>query len=174
MNEFELIRRLTHSLPTNASVVVGSGDDCAVLEVGWPDRFLLFKTDAVVQGVHFTPATAPEKIGHKAVELGAVRGEDGADGWERPLGTSVLTGPNRELWQLIEERDLVNGVPPDINIEDGFINVIKNLSYGSDVTSIARVMVALPAAFRAATTAGGTPRSRAACSSSGLGFSHRK
>lgn len=36
-----------------------------------------------------------------------------ADGWERPLGTSVLTGPNRELWQLIEERDLVNGVSPD-------------------------------------------------------------
>jgi hypothetical protein len=37
-----------------------------------------------------------------------------ADGWQRPLGTSVLTGPSRELWQLIEERDLVNGVPPDI------------------------------------------------------------
>jgi len=67
MNEFELIRRLTHSLPTNASVVVGPGDDCAVLEAGWPDRFLLFKTDAVVEGVHFTPATAPEKIGHKAL-----------------------------------------------------------------------------------------------------------
>jgi thiamine-monophosphate kinase len=67
MNEFELIRRLTHSLPTNASVVVGPGDDCAVLEAGWPDRFLLFKTDAVVEGIHFMPATAPEKIGHKAL-----------------------------------------------------------------------------------------------------------
>ena len=67
MNEFELIRRLTRSLPTNASVVVGPGDDCAVLEAGWPDRFLLFKTDAVVEGIHFTPATAPEKIGHKAL-----------------------------------------------------------------------------------------------------------
>lgn len=67
MNEFELIRRLTHSLPTNTSVVVGPGDDCAVLEAGWPDRFLLFKTDAVVEGVHFTPAAAPEKIGHKAL-----------------------------------------------------------------------------------------------------------
>jgi len=67
MNEFELIRRLTRSLPTNASVVVGPGDDCAVLEAGWPDRFLLFKTDAVVEGIHFTPATAPEQIGHKAL-----------------------------------------------------------------------------------------------------------
>lgn len=40
-----------------------------------------------------------------------------ADGWQRPLGTSVLTGPSRELWQLIEERDLVNGVPPDIDFK---------------------------------------------------------
>ena len=67
MNEFELIRRLTRSLPTNPSVVVGAGDDCAVLEAGWPDRLLLFKTDAVVEGIHFATGTAPEKIGHKAL-----------------------------------------------------------------------------------------------------------
>ena len=67
MNEFELIHRLTRSLPTNPSVVVGAGDDCAVLDVGVPDRLLLFKTDAVVEGVHFTSGTAPEKIGHKAL-----------------------------------------------------------------------------------------------------------
>ena len=53
MNEFELIHRLTRSLPTNPSVVVGAGDDCAVLDAGIPDRLLLFKTDAVVEGVHF-------------------------------------------------------------------------------------------------------------------------
>jgi thiamine-monophosphate kinase len=67
MNEFELISRLTRSLPSNASVVVGAGDDCAVLDVGLPDRLLLFKTDAVVEGIHFTPGAAPEKIGHKAL-----------------------------------------------------------------------------------------------------------
>jgi thiamine-monophosphate kinase len=67
MTEFELIQRLTRSLPTNKSVVVGSGDDCAVLDVGLPDRFLLFKTDAVVEGIHFAPEAAPEKIGHKAL-----------------------------------------------------------------------------------------------------------
>jgi thiamine-monophosphate kinase len=67
MNEFELITRLTRSLPANKSVVVGPGDDCAVLEAGWPDRLLLFKTDAVVEGIHFVPGTAPEKIGHKAM-----------------------------------------------------------------------------------------------------------
>ena len=67
MNEFELIHRLTRALPTNPSVVVGAGDDCAVLEAGPPDRLLLFKTDAVVEGVHFMHATPPEKIGHKAL-----------------------------------------------------------------------------------------------------------
>jgi thiamine-monophosphate kinase len=67
MNEFALIQRLTRSLPTNPSVVVGAGDDCAVLDVGMPDRLLLFKTDAVVEGVHFASDAPPEKIGHKAL-----------------------------------------------------------------------------------------------------------
>ena len=67
MNEFELIARLTRALPTNESVVVGAGDDCAVLDVGMGDRLLLFKTDAVVQGIHFTPDVPPEKIGRKAL-----------------------------------------------------------------------------------------------------------
>ena len=67
MNEFDLIQRLTRSLSTNKSVVVGPGDDCAVLDLGLPDRLLLFKTDAVVEGVHFTPGSPAEKVGHKAL-----------------------------------------------------------------------------------------------------------
>jgi thiamine-monophosphate kinase len=67
MNEFELIHRLTHALPTNSSVVVGAGDDCAVLDMGAPGKWLLFKTDAVVEGIHFHKDTPPEKIGHKAL-----------------------------------------------------------------------------------------------------------
>jgi thiamine-monophosphate kinase len=67
MNEFELISRLTRSLPANKSLVAGAGDDCAVLDLGIPDRLLLFKTDAVVEGVHFTAETPPEQVGHKAL-----------------------------------------------------------------------------------------------------------
>ena len=67
MNEFELIARLTRTLPTNDAVVVGAGDDCAVLDVGMGDRLMLFKTDAVVEGVHFSSDTPPDKIGHKAL-----------------------------------------------------------------------------------------------------------
>ncbi len=67
MNEFELIARLTQSLPKNPNVVAGAGDDCAVLDFGLPDQWLLFKTDAIVEGIHFTQDTPPEKIGHKAL-----------------------------------------------------------------------------------------------------------
>jgi thiamine-monophosphate kinase len=67
MNEFELIAQLTPALPVNESVVTGAGDDCAVLDLGVPDKLVLFKTDAVVEGFHFTRETPPEKIGRKAL-----------------------------------------------------------------------------------------------------------
>jgi len=67
VNEFELIDLIRRSLPGNPSVVVGAGDDCAALELGRPGELLLFKTDAVVEGIHFTASTPPEKIGHKAL-----------------------------------------------------------------------------------------------------------
>jgi thiamine-monophosphate kinase len=66
MNERELIARLLPALPRNESVVTAAGDDCAVLDVGAPE-YLLFKTDAVVEGVHFAHEAAPERIGRKAL-----------------------------------------------------------------------------------------------------------
>ena len=67
MNEFELIARLTRGLPSPPGVVVGVGDDCAVLDLGIPGQYLLLKTDAVVEGVHFTTETPAEKVGRKAL-----------------------------------------------------------------------------------------------------------
>jgi thiamine-monophosphate kinase len=67
MNEFELIARLTSQLPSNPSTLVGSGDDCAVLDLGNPERVVLFKTDAVVEGFHFARDTEPRRVGHKAL-----------------------------------------------------------------------------------------------------------
>ena len=83
MDEFELISRLTRSLPRNESVVVGAGDDCAVLDFGLPDRLVLFKTDAVVEGIHYAPEATPEQIGHKALarclsDIAAMGGIPGA------------------------------------------------------------------------------------------------
>jgi thiamine-monophosphate kinase len=79
MNELELIARLVPALPRNESVVVSAGDDCAVLDLGAPE-YVLFKTDAVVEGIHFTSATPPDKIGRKALarclsDIGAMAGK---------------------------------------------------------------------------------------------------
>jgi len=67
MNEFELIAKLTADLAIGRGVIVGVGDDCAVLDTGAPDEWLLFKTDAVVEGVHFTGETPPRNVGRKAL-----------------------------------------------------------------------------------------------------------
>ncbi len=67
MNEFELIARLTAGLPGNSTVVAGAGDDCALLDLGTPGRWILFKADAVVEGVHFLAGTAGRLVGRKAL-----------------------------------------------------------------------------------------------------------
>mgnify|MGYP001348517739 CR=1 FL=1 len=66
-DEFELISRLKAKLPTGDSVVIGVGDDCAVIDVGVPGQWQLHKTDAVVEGIHFTKDADPQQIGHKAL-----------------------------------------------------------------------------------------------------------
>ena len=67
MNEFELIARIAPKLPLNEHVVRGAGDDCALLDLGLKDKLVLFKTDAVVEGVHFSSDTPARKVGRKAL-----------------------------------------------------------------------------------------------------------
>mgnify|MGYP001166406201 FL=1 len=67
MSETDLIARLTTGLQAEDSVVVGPGDDCAVIDLGMTNNYCLLKTDSIVEGVHFTPDTSPEMIGRKAI-----------------------------------------------------------------------------------------------------------
>jgi len=67
LGELEIIRRLTANLAGRPDVLVGAGDDCAVVRTGDPDFDLLLKTDAVIEGTHFLADTPPEQIGHKAI-----------------------------------------------------------------------------------------------------------
>jgi thiamine-monophosphate kinase len=67
VNEFDLIARIAAKLPVNEQVVRGAGDDCAVLDLGLKDQLILFKTDAVVEEVHFTPEAPARKVGRKAL-----------------------------------------------------------------------------------------------------------
>ena len=66
LGENGLLDLLTSSWKTGARVLTGVGDDCAVLR-GGKGECLLFKTDAVVEGVHFAAGEKPELIGRKAL-----------------------------------------------------------------------------------------------------------
>ncbi|MEI8233686.1 MAG: thiamine-phosphate kinase [Verrucomicrobiota bacterium] len=67
LGEDALVARWTRNPPRNAALRVGPGDDCAV--VGGPRDALwtLLKTDAVVEGVHFTPDADFARVGWKAL-----------------------------------------------------------------------------------------------------------
>lgn len=70
VGEDRLVERLTRGLPTNSGVVVGAGDDCAVVARDG-DSWTLLKTDCVVEDVHFQSAGKPlaymERVGWKAL-----------------------------------------------------------------------------------------------------------
>lgn len=69
MNEFELIRRFFARQPARrADVIVGIGDDAAVLEVP-PDQQLVTSTDTLNAGIHFPLATEAFAIGHKCLAV---------------------------------------------------------------------------------------------------------
>ncbi|MBR5889515.1 MAG: thiamine-monophosphate kinase [Akkermansia sp.] len=66
LGENAILQRLLHQLPVNDSLITGPGDDCAVVarDNQWDS---LLKTDVVVESLHFTPDTEPERIGRKAL-----------------------------------------------------------------------------------------------------------
>ena len=65
LGEDGLIAQLCGGLSVSGKVVVGPGDDCAV--VGEGDLLTLLKADAVVAGVHFLAGEDPRRVGWKAV-----------------------------------------------------------------------------------------------------------
>jgi len=65
IGEAALIERLTHRLASGSDVIVGPGDDCAVVRAG--DEDWLLTSDPVIEDVHFTRDADPIQIGHKAV-----------------------------------------------------------------------------------------------------------
>jgi thiamine-monophosphate kinase len=65
LGEFGLIERITAALPPHAGVVLGPGDDAAV--VAAPDGQVVITVDMLVEGHHFRlDWSSPEDIGHKA------------------------------------------------------------------------------------------------------------
>ncbi len=91
--EFELIRRLLGaSAPDPPRVVVGAGDDCALIAAG--DDYLAISIDLTVEGVHFRSEWGtPELIGQRAMRAAA---SDLAAMGATPLAALVGFGVPRE------------------------------------------------------------------------------
>ena len=66
--EFNLIKKYFHPPAHSKDVVLGVGDDCAV--VSMPERRqLAVTTDTLVAGVHFPAGTSPADIAWKAIAV---------------------------------------------------------------------------------------------------------
>ncbi len=69
LSEFQLIEKyFTTSDPGREDVLLGVGDDCALLRPP-PGMELAVTTDTLVEGVHFLPGTDPQTLGHKALAV---------------------------------------------------------------------------------------------------------
>ena len=78
--EFDLIARIRARVATRADVVLGIGDDAALLAPP-PGRQLVVTADTLNDGVHFPRGTSPADIGWKAL---AVNLSDLASMWAEP------------------------------------------------------------------------------------------
>jgi thiamine-monophosphate kinase len=86
MGEFELIaRHFTRAAPAGGAVVLGVGDDCALLQPT-PGHQIAISSDMLVEGRHFFAGAEPEALGHKAL---AVNLSDLAAMGARPLGFTL-------------------------------------------------------------------------------------
>ena len=66
MNEIDLIEKIRKLATKGPQIAVGIGDDCAVFRPK-PKQDLLFKTDPMIEDIHFTRDLAPEIVGHRAL-----------------------------------------------------------------------------------------------------------
>jgi len=65
LGEDEIVRGLMRGLKLNRRVILGPGDDCAVVRTA--GNFQLLKSDCVIEGIHFLPDTDPLWVGWKAM-----------------------------------------------------------------------------------------------------------
>ena len=68
LGEFEIIERYFSAIGDRDDVVVGVGDDAAVLDVAAPDH-LVAAVDTIVAGVHFPEDLDPADIGWRALAV---------------------------------------------------------------------------------------------------------
>lgn len=67
--EFAIIEQYFQRAHRRTDVIVGSGDDCALVKQIPPKKLLAMTTDTLVSGVHFFPDVAAKDLGYKALAV---------------------------------------------------------------------------------------------------------
>jgi len=67
LGEDALLARILPRLKGGKGVLAGAGDDCAVLRFSGHNRLLLFKTDCLVENIHFRSQDDAAAVGWKAM-----------------------------------------------------------------------------------------------------------
>jgi len=139
--EFELIHRYLRRLDSGAGIILGVGDDCALIAPP-PGRWLAVSLDTLVSGVHFAEHTPAYAVGWKALavnlsDLAAMGAEPGFftlgltlpeadEGWLSGFAEGLFALAERERVPLVGG-DLTRG-PLAISIEvHGWVTPGKEL-----------------------------------------------
>lgn len=102
LGEDEVLRRLLdrHGCWAEGGALrTGPGDDCAVVDA--TPRAQLLKVDAVVEGVHWAPGTAPARVGRKA--LARVLSDVAAMGGTPREALVVVSAPSGSAFAWLDE-----------------------------------------------------------------------
>jgi thiamine-monophosphate kinase len=69
LGEDRLLSQILLHLPRGRTrkLFAGAGDDCAIVEIAGSKKYLVLKTDCVVEGVHFVHETNASDVGWKAM-----------------------------------------------------------------------------------------------------------
>ena len=106
LGEDRLLAQILPQLKRNSRVVIGAGDDCAVVRFRGAREWLLLKSDCVVEGIHFVTGNNAGAVGWKAMmralsDFAAMSGVP-----QFALITLVIAGRKRVMWV----RDLYRGL----------------------------------------------------------------
>ena len=98
LGEDRLLDQLLPSLPRTRAVLLGAGDDCAIVKSGERGKLQLLKTDCLVENIHFTKKDRPELVGWKAMarplsDFAAMSGVP-----EFALVTLIVPSPTKLAW----------------------------------------------------------------------------
>ncbi len=96
LNEFEIIKKYFQRVAKRTDVIIGSGDDCAIVQVP-PKHQLAMSIDTFASGVHFSSDTTAGDIAYKALAINL--SDLAAMGAQPAWFTCALAIPDvNELW----------------------------------------------------------------------------